>query len=95
MIYENCLVGFACGIRRLRDELARLQKEERKERALRRGSEGDEDDWFLVGKEVVRGGEDGEGEMRLEEVEGRETLIRLGGRGKGEIRVKLDMAEVS
>lgn len=69
--YENCVVGLAVGIKKLKEELKRLVKKEKVE-----ASEGGEmDDWFVVdGKDgdlevsKVEGSEEGEIRVRLERV---------------------------
>lgn len=45
LTYQNCVVGLAVGIRKLKDEIAKLEHDNGKTK------EGDEDDWFLVGKD--------------------------------------------
>lgn len=44
LTYQNCVVGLAVGIRKLKDEIANLKQQNAK-------VTGDEDDWFLVGKD--------------------------------------------
>ncbi|KAF2158621.1 hypothetical protein M409DRAFT_30901 [Zasmidium cellare ATCC 36951] len=44
LTYQNCVVGLAVGIRRLKDEIVKLEQQDK-------ATAGDEDDWFLVGKD--------------------------------------------
>lgn len=44
LTYQNCIVGLAVGIRRLKDEIVKLEQQDK-------AMAGDEDDWFLVGKD--------------------------------------------
>ncbi|KAK4496432.1 hypothetical protein PRZ48_012412 [Zasmidium cellare] len=73
LTYQNCIVGLAVGIRRLKDEIAKLEQQDK-------AVAGDEDDWFLVGKD--------EAEQREQERLYAEIEIQLDGalaRGDGRV----------
>ncbi|KXS99809.1 hypothetical protein AC578_8865 [Pseudocercospora eumusae] len=69
--YENCILGLATGIKKLKEELKKFQQ-----RRKSSSSSGQNDDWFVVDRqdgdlevEKVEGREEGEIRVRLERVE--------------------------
>lgn len=47
LMYENCVVGLATGIKKLKNGLVKARQPKIEDKA------GDEDDWFLPGAEKV------------------------------------------